>query len=105
MGSAQKAAVFDSLLDSVGTYEKVTSLSSAKGLSSIPTGATHALIQAIDQNVRWRDDGTNPDASTGMQLAAGNDIWYVGNDLSKLSFIEESSGASINVLYYRATVV
>ena len=40
-------------------YQQITSLSSATGLT-VPQGATLALIVPETQNVRWRDDGTNP---------------------------------------------
>lgn len=81
-------------------YEQETSLSSATALSggSLPTGATMALIQAESQNVRWRDDGTNPTASVGQRLLAGESRWF-GN-LSALKFIEEAASAKLNVNYY-----
>lgn len=37
-----------------------------------PTGATHLLIQALTQNVRYTLDGTAPTASLGFQLRAGD---------------------------------
>lgn len=83
-------------------YQQITSLSSATALT-IPTGVTgsvYALIQATTQNVRWRDDGTNPTASVGMQLLAGSDMWYVGS-LTALKFIEETASAKLNISYYK----
>ena len=79
-------------------YEQITSLSSAQGLTP-PTGARLALIQATDQAVRWRDDGTNPTGSVGMQLGAGKDFFYLG-DLTDVKFIEEAASAKLNVSYY-----
>ena len=60
-----------------------------------------ALIQAEDQNVRWRDDGTDPTASVGMLLEAGKDMLYTG-DLGAIKFIEEAASAKLNVSYYEA---
>lgn len=79
-------------------YEQITGLSTAKALT-VPTGARKAQIQAEDQDVRYRDDGTDPTATVGMVLASGADLWYEG-DLDALSFIEATTGATLNVSYY-----
>lgn len=82
-------------------FEQITSLAGATALT-VPTSkpdARIAVIQAIGQNVRWRDDGTAPSATVGMQLAAGNDILYTG-DLSAIQFIEEAASAELNITYY-----
>lgn len=80
-------------------YEQVTGLSAAKGLT-VPTGTTWALIQAEGQNVRWRDDGTNPTASVGMRLLVGEELTYTGSSLASLKFIEEAASAKLNVTYF-----
>jgi hypothetical protein len=59
-----------------------------------------ALIQALDQNVRYRDDGPDPTTSIGVRIHAGESIWYTG-DLRKIRFIEETSGAELNILVYK----
>lgn len=59
-----------------------------------------ALIQALNQNVRLRDDGVDPTASVGYRLHAGQSIWYIG-DMVKLRMIEESAGAEVNILAYK----
>ena len=96
-------AVSDNRLVPVG-YEQITGISvgNAKGLTAATfSGADFAIIQAEDQNVRWRDDGTSPDATTGMVLAAGSWMVYTG-DLSTIEVIEETATAIVNVSYYRA---
>lgn len=80
-------------------YIQLTSLGSASRLTGIPAGARVALIQAVTQNVRWRDDGTAPTNGIGMQLAAGRDMLYTG-DLQAIQFIEEAASAELNVTYY-----
>lgn len=87
----------DAIIEPVG-YRKLTSLSSAKGVE-IGEGRV-ALIQAINQNVRYRDDGTDPTSSAGMVLFAGQSIWYTG-DLRAIRFIEEVAGAEVNILAYK----
>ena len=79
-------------------YQQITSLSSATGLTP-PQGATLALIVPETQNVRWRDDGTNPTASVGMPIFVGASLSYDG-DFNKIKFIEESPSAKINVSFY-----
>ena len=70
-------------------FEQITSLGTVKGLTP-PSGARLALVQTTDQNVRWRDDGTNPTASVGVQLEAGKDFLYTG-DLNAIKFLQEAA--------------
>lgn len=79
-------------------YEQITDLSSAVGLT-VPDGADRALIQAVTQDVRWRDDGTSPTASVGMVLAADTMLEYAG-DLSTFEAIETSASSEVNVTYF-----
>jgi len=79
-------------------YWQITSLSAAKSIAG--GNGRVALIQCLDQNVRWRDDGTDPTSSVGMRLHAGESMWYVG-DITKIRFIEESAGAELNITTYQ----
>lgn len=81
-------------------YQQITTaaLASAVGLT-VPAGAQAAIIQVNTQNVRWRDDGTNPTSTVGMRLRSGSEFLYTG-ELSKIKFIREASGAILNVSYY-----
>lgn len=66
---------------------------------TVPAGSKYAIIQALTQNVRWRDDGTAPTAAIGIRLTAGADLFYTG-ELANLRFIQEAATAEINVSYY-----
>ncbi len=66
-------------------------------LPSIPANATMALISCTSVTVRWRDDGTDPDATHGMPLLAGQEFQYSGN-LGAIRFI--GNGATLDVSYY-----
>lgn len=90
--------VIDAVLTPCG-YQQITDLSSAVGLT-VPEGTVLAIIQPETQNVRWRDDGTNPTASVGMVLAAGNSAVYNGG-FAALKFIETAVSAKLNVSYYK----
>lgn len=89
--------VADAVLDPEG-YVQITDLSSAISIQG--GNGRVALIQALNQNVRWRDDGTNPTASVGMRIHAGETFLYNG-DLAKIRFIEETAGAELNVSRYQ----
>jgi hypothetical protein len=77
-------------------YEQVGTLTSAVGLK---VKGRAALIQAEGDDVRWRDDGTDPDATTGMLLLEGQDMFYTG-DLYAIKFIETTGSGKLNVSYY-----
>lgn len=91
--------IIEGYADPLG-YVQVTSLSSAVGLGTVPTGATIALIQPETTNVRWRDDGSNPTTTVGMILAAGDTLIYNGN-LQAIKFIEITGSAKLNISYYK----
>jgi hypothetical protein len=80
-------------------YQQIT-VTTVQSLT-VPSGATHALITAEAQAVRFRDDGVAPTATVGMPIAVGATLEYGGN-LSQLQFIAQSAGGIVNVLYYRA---
>jgi hypothetical protein len=79
---------------------QITNLSAVVGLGSIPSGARFVLVQAEAQNVRWRDDGTDPTAAIGMVIEAGQTLVYNGN-LASLEMIEAAASAIVNVCFYR----
>lgn len=79
-------------------YQQITDLTTAQALTP-PSSACVALIQSEGAAVRWRDDGQNPAASVGMRLLVNSELRYDGN-LSTIRFIQEGSGAKLNVSYY-----
>jgi hypothetical protein len=80
-------------------HEQINPLTTAQALT-VPVGATVAYIQVEDADVRWRDDGTDPTGAVGMLLKAGfNPSPFIG-DLTALRFIDDVSGATLNVAYY-----
>lgn len=89
--------VIDGHLRAAGN-QQITSLSSATGLT-VPTGACFALIQAETQDVRFLC-GSDPTASVGLILFAGDYMLFNG-ELSELKFIQVSSGANLNVQYFK----
>lgn len=83
-------------------YQQLTNLASATTLT-VPAGTSVALIQAEAQDVRWRDDGTNPTATVGMILSAGQTLLYDAADLAIIAFIQTAASAKVNVTYLGAS--
>jgi hypothetical protein len=85
-------------------YQQITSIATATGLT-VPVVANvivgYAVIQCEGSSsvARWRDDGTAPTASVGMQLAAGQEMDYSG-DLAAIQFIDGTGTSKLNVTYY-----
>lgn len=77
-------------------FQQITSAGVAP--LTIPGGANRVLIQAEAQNWRWRDDGTDPTATVGMLLVAGDTMFYEG-DLTKFKAIPAAAGAILNITY------
>lgn len=80
--------------------QQITSLGTAVGFASVPTGATLAFIAIEGQPVRYRDDGTNPTASIGTPLLIGGPNPYTG-PLSTVRFIQTAASAIIDVCFYK----
>lgn len=84
-------------------YQQITSLSAAAFLT-VPASCggpvTMVVLTPEAQAVRYRDDAIAPTASVGQPLAVGATIEYQGS-LSKIRFIEQTSGAKLNASYYR----
>ena len=78
-------------------YQQITTLSSATGLT-VPANTVKVLIQAETQAVRWRDDGTDPTATVGMNLAVGSTLEYTGS-LPAIKIIEATASAKLNITY------
>lgn len=79
-------------------YQQITNVSAAVGLT-VPNGANIAMIRPNSKDVRWRDDGTNPSATVGTPLLAGETLTYEG-DLRTIKFIETSASAALDIDYY-----
>lgn len=58
-----------------------------------PAGAGWIMMQALTQNVRWTLTGTDPNATRGFQLKAGDPPVLVKLNGAVLKFFAETNGA------------
>lgn len=84
-------------------YCQLTSIDASTLVSSctIPTGANAMIFQPEAQAIRYRDDGTAPQATVGMPVAVGTSLYYAGS-LSRVRVISQTAGAKLNVLFYKS---
>jgi hypothetical protein len=85
-------------------YQQITSLVAATGLTvpvvtNIYVGYAVIQCEGTSSVVRWRDDGTDPTSTIGMQLVAGQEMDYSG-DLTKIKFIDGTGTSILNISYY-----
>lgn len=85
----------------LGYVQLTTTIASAAAALTVPAGANMVLLQAETQAVRFRDDGTAPTASVGMLVPVGVAFQYTGT-LTALQFIAATSGAILDVSFYRS---
>lgn len=84
-------------------YQQITGLAAVQGLTAPTTRGevNAAIIRPSSGTVRWRDDGTNPDATHGMVLASTDSPLEYTGDLSAIKFIEVVATAILEVFYYQ----
>lgn len=77
-------------------------LAEASALSAVPNCVSKAVIQvdSAGKSCRYRDDGTAPDAATGMELLPTAILEYSG-PFSELQFIETAASTILNVSFYK----
>ncbi len=92
--SAQTVQVFQAL-----GYQQITPTVATP--LTIPTGGPRWALICVDTTaVRYRDDGTAPTSSVGQPIASGQCVAYSG-PMGSFQVIQQSSGAIVNVSYYR----
>ena len=68
--------------------------------SGVPLGVQGAILQALTQNVVFRDDGVAPTATTGMVVETGALSWDYYGSAANVSVIRATTGAVLNVYFY-----
>lgn len=65
-----------------------------------PGGTRQVVIQAETQNLRWREDGTDPSSTVGQLLTAGSTLTYIEQSFAALKIIETTTSAKANITIY-----
>lgn len=79
-------------------YVQITDVSTVVSLP-VPAGANFALVQVEGAPIRWRDDGSNPTATTGMRLTTTGEL-KLDTTLATVRVIQEAAGAKLNISFY-----
>lgn len=85
--------------DALG-YTQITNLVAAVGVGTIPPGTEMILVQCQTQNVRYRDDGTDPTGTVGMVLVALTIYEFSVAQIARMKFIETAASAALNLSFY-----
>lgn len=87
-------------LVSVGD-EQITDLSTVKSLDP-PTGVIGALLQAENDDIRFRGGSRTATTSVGTLLLDGQSAIFYRGDVSELTFVSASGdgSATLNVEYF-----
>lgn len=97
-GKVSRVATGQSYMEPNG-FSRLTA-ATAVGLGTVPDGTTLAMIQCETQELRWRDDGSNPTAAVGMLLPVKTILYYSG-PMASFKMIEVAASAVVNVTFYR----
>lgn len=73
----------------------------AQNLPNIPQDATAATVVVEGAGVRLRKDGTDPTSTVGMPVPSGGVTVLRGAEIAAARFVQQSSGAILNVEYER----
>lgn len=90
--------VLGASLRTLGNMIFITDLSNPVGITNPDAAAIEAQIQAESVDVRYRTDGTDPTASVGHTLAAGDTLFLTGlSDITAFKAIQTAAGAKLNI--------
>lgn len=85
-------------------YQQVASSAAVKNQSNltIPGAATHAMLQAETQDIRYTmDNATTPTSTVGMLLKAGlAPEQFLIEDLRRIHFTQAAGGAGLLNIHY-----
>jgi hypothetical protein len=78
------------------------SVTVAAALSSQPAGnaAGKVAIRTETNNIRFRDDGTNPTTAVGMLILTTDPLFIYDGEISKLVIIATAGTATVSLAYY-----
>jgi hypothetical protein len=73
------------------------------GVGGIPPGANAVVIRVDTQAARYTDDGVvTPTSSVGNPILVADPPLYYQGTLPNLQFIQQTAGAKVDILFYKA---
>lgn len=83
-------------------FEQLAITGSATALASVPANANKAVMTVENATLRYRDDGTNPDANTGLRAFIGATIILNNRDaiLNFRAIRTGNTSSEVNCSYY-----
>ena len=83
-------------------YQQLAVTSAAVVALTIPTGSRYAVIKVVTNSIRYRDDGTNPQTTSGMPMDANDMIELTSREqLSAFKAIAQATSGELEILYYK----
>ena len=79
-----------------GTISTAATLASLTG-GTVPANTRIAIIQPETYDIRIRDDGTAPTATTGLRIYAGEKYRHLGS-MANLQIVAVATAATVNIL-------
>ena len=80
------------------SYDQLT-LTAATGLTP-PAGASMAWLQAESANIRYKLNGQDPTAASGLIMRSTEPPIEIQTDLYAVRVIQESAGSKLNIIYF-----
>ena len=84
---------------SAATLVSATKLTVPAAQSGLNCGYAIIQCEGTTASVRWRDDGTAPTSSVGMNLSTGGELDYSG-DLTQIQFIANAGSPILDISFY-----
>jgi hypothetical protein len=82
-------------------YQQLTVSNAALNLPSIPAGTSKVALRAETQNIRWRDDGSDPTAGAGVLMTTTDPILVYDGEITKVRVIRATGADGVlNIAYY-----
>lgn len=82
-------------------YSQLTITSTVVSTLTVPSGSQMAVVEIETNQVRYRDDGTNPSTTGGTPIAAGGSMTICGlSILNNWKVTGVTGNATLNVTFY-----
>lgn len=84
-------------------FQSISVTNAAVSQLTVPEGTKFALVQAVTQDLNWRDDGVDPTNAAGGGMVihiADEPVSFVGNIASAKFISVNAAGSKLVASYY-----